>query len=186
MVSQGAVTDFVVSLQEWGVVDIMLPFLLIFTVIFAILQKTKILGAGKKQFNAVIALVVALSVVIPHVTKSYPGGFDVIEILNAFLPQIALIAVVLIMILILVGVFAPAYSGWIALVGAILVAFLFFGTTQYLYGTKWMFEVFGEDVITLIVILVVFGIVIWFITSEKPAGAGAVSKAGDWLKELFK
>jgi len=41
------------SLERIGFVDVLLPFLLIFTVIFAVLEKTKILGDGKleKKFN---------------------------------------------------------------------------------------------------------------------------------------
>ena len=38
--------------------DYILPFVLVFTLIFAILQKTKILGEGKKQIDAIIGLVV--------------------------------------------------------------------------------------------------------------------------------
>ena len=37
-----------------------LPFVLVFTLIFAILQKTEILGAGKKQNDSIVALVIGL------------------------------------------------------------------------------------------------------------------------------
>lgn len=186
MVDQNALVNLFESFETWGVTDVLLPFLLIFTIIFAVLQKTKILGAGKKQFNVIISLVVSLSVVIPHVTRSYPMGFDVVEIINVFLPQIALIAVILIMILILIGVFAPAFSGWIAIAGAVIVALLFFGTTRYLYGINWLYEVIGEETLTLAVILIVFGVIIWFIVSEPKSGEKATAKVGEWMKELFK
>jgi hypothetical protein len=39
--------------------DIILPFILFFTLIFAILQKTKLLGDGKQQIDAIIAFVIA-------------------------------------------------------------------------------------------------------------------------------
>jgi len=39
--------------------DVILPFLLIFTLIFAILEKTKLLGDGKHQINAIIGFVFA-------------------------------------------------------------------------------------------------------------------------------
>ena len=39
--------------------DLILPFILIFVLIFAILQKTKLLGDGVQQINAVIAFVIA-------------------------------------------------------------------------------------------------------------------------------
>ena len=63
--------NFVRALDGWGLTDVMLPFLLIFTLVFAIMQKTKILGEDKKNFNVIIALVMALLVVIPHITSSY-------------------------------------------------------------------------------------------------------------------
>jgi hypothetical protein len=39
--------------------DLILPFILIFALIFAILQKTRLLGEGVQQINAVIAFVIA-------------------------------------------------------------------------------------------------------------------------------
>jgi len=40
--------------------DFLLPFLLVFVLIFAILEKSKLLGEGKRQINAIIALVLGL------------------------------------------------------------------------------------------------------------------------------
>jgi len=37
-----------------------LPFVLVFTLVFAILEKTKLFGEGKRQINAIIGLVVGL------------------------------------------------------------------------------------------------------------------------------
>lgn len=39
--------------------DIILPFLLVFTLFFAILEKSKLLGEGKSQINAIISFVIA-------------------------------------------------------------------------------------------------------------------------------
>ena len=72
-------SELVYFIEDFRVMDVLLPFLLIFTIVFAILQKTKIMGKERKNYNVVIALVVALSVVIPHVTGSYPAGIDVVE-----------------------------------------------------------------------------------------------------------
>jgi len=40
--------------------EYILPFLLVFTLVFAVLDKTKLLGEGKRQINAIISLVVGL------------------------------------------------------------------------------------------------------------------------------
>ena len=97
-------------LEELGVADVLLPFLLIFTIVFAVLQKTNILGEDKKNFNVIIALVVGLSVVIPHVLGTYPAGMDVVELINEIIPQLSLVIVIFIMLLILTGVFAPKWA----------------------------------------------------------------------------
>lgn len=41
-------------------VETILPFLLVFTLVFAVLEKTKILGDGKRQVDAIIASVIGL------------------------------------------------------------------------------------------------------------------------------
>jgi len=47
-------------LQHWVFTQFVLPFLLIFTIVFAVLQKTKVLGHGKKQLDAIVAFVIGL------------------------------------------------------------------------------------------------------------------------------
>ena len=49
--------EFVRTMESWGLTDVMLPFLLIFTIMFAVLQKTRILGEEKRQINMVVSLV---------------------------------------------------------------------------------------------------------------------------------
>lgn len=47
-------------LQHWIFTQFILPFLLIWTITFALLQKTKILGEGKQQLDAIVAFVIGL------------------------------------------------------------------------------------------------------------------------------
>ncbi len=95
--------DFVRSLESWGVTDVLLPFILIFVFVFAILQKSHILGKDKKNFNMIIALVVALSTIIPHVLGKFPAGKDPIVIIARAIPNIALLLVVGLCLFILIG-----------------------------------------------------------------------------------
>jgi len=178
---------FFESLEYLGLMDALLPFLLIFTIVFAVLQKTDILGKGKKNFNVVISLIVALSVVIPHVLGTYPAGFDVVDIINLMLPQISLILVAIMLLMLLIGIFAGASTipSWIALICFLLVLFIFIGSTEWLYGLGWLYDIFGTETISLVLIILVFGIIVWFITSESKGEAvrGTIDK---WLGELFK
>ncbi|OGI12743.1 hypothetical protein A3K64_00700 [Candidatus Micrarchaeota archaeon RBG_16_36_9] len=47
-------------LQNWIFTKFLFPFLLVFFLVFAILEKTKLFGDGKKQLNALIAFVIGL------------------------------------------------------------------------------------------------------------------------------
>jgi hypothetical protein len=179
--------DLFASLEYLGLMDALLPFLLIFTLVFAILQKTQILGKGRKNFNVVIALVVGLSVVIPHVLGTYPGGFDVVDIINTMLPQVSLILVAILLLLLMIGIFAGATTipAWIAAICFLLVFFILIGSTEWLYGLDWLYNIFGTEAISLIVIILVFGVIVWFITAESK-GEAAKGTIDRWLGELFK
>jgi len=49
--------------QNWIFKDYILPFLLVFVLVFAVLEKTQLFGKDKKQLNAIFAFVVGLIVV---------------------------------------------------------------------------------------------------------------------------
>lgn len=49
-----------IFLQHWIFTRFAFPFLLIFFIVFAILEKTKIFGENKKQLNALIAFIIGL------------------------------------------------------------------------------------------------------------------------------
>ena len=71
MAEQSAFRETIVFLNKLGLYDVILPFLLVFTVMFAILEKTKILGVEKvgeqaitrKNLHAMTSFVVAFFVV---------------------------------------------------------------------------------------------------------------------------
>ena len=126
--------QFIQILESWGLSDVLLPFLLIFVVIFAILQKTKILGEGKKRFNAIFSLAVALLVVIPHVLGTYPENGDIVEMLKSAIPNVSIIVIAIIMLLVIIGVLGGernwmggSLSGWVAIAGFIVIVWIFVG-----------------------------------------------------------
>jgi hypothetical protein len=89
---EGIFGQWISNLEQLGLLDVLLPFLLIFTITFAVLQKSRILGEDSKRFNTIVSLVLALAVVIPHVTN--PGGpADVVVIINAALPNVSLLMI---------------------------------------------------------------------------------------------
>ena len=176
------------ALERWGLVDVLLPFLLIFTIIFAVLEKTHILGSDKRNLNAVLALIISLTVIVPHATGNYPAGYDPVDIINAALPSVSILVVAIIMLLIMIGLFAHdkvllglTMPGWITLI-SIIVIIIIFGSAAgwYAHGfNAWLENIFGSDALAIVIMLIVFGVIIAFITS-----GGKADEAGSIVKKL--
>lgn len=186
--------EFVRILDSWGLTDVMLPFLLIFVVIFALMAKTRILGEDKKKYNLVVALVIALLVVIPHVLNVYPPNGDIVEIMNQSLPQVSIIAVAVIMLLILIGLFGgeakwmgSSLSGWIAIVAFIIILIIFGGAAGWWYNWSWFYDFFGAETVAIIIMILIFAIIVWWVTrgEGKEKEANALSQLGKWVGEMF-
>jgi len=82
--------------------EMLLPFLLVFVVVFAILQKSKILGEGKAQIDAIVGFVVGLLLI------GVPGPRDV---LVGIMPWMAVGVGVILVFLILYGFVVGDLSG---------------------------------------------------------------------------
>src|SRR3989344_5103534 len=188
-----AIERLLENLERAGFVDVVLPFLLIFTIMYAIFQKTHILGEKKKNFNAVISLVISLLVVIPHVTRRYPADSDPITILNNAIPQISLVIVAVIFLLILIGAFGQekvflglAAPGWVMFISIAIIIGIFGGSAGWWDGKfeNWMVSTFGPDSIAMVVMLLIFGIIIMFITGESAKDEG-LKRIGVDLSQLW-
>jgi len=187
------------TLEGFGLTDALLPFLLIFTLIFAILQKVKIFGADKKNINVIISLIMGLLVVIPHVTQSYPPGQDVVEIMNNAIPNVSIVVVAILMVLILIGVLGKrvelgdsSLSGWIAFIAFLAVGFIFGRAAGWFtYMPNWLRFLDDPETQALLVVLLVFGILIWLVTKEpkkpgKSSGGEGLDKFGKEFGKLLK
>lgn len=186
--------EFVRILDSWGLTDVMLPFLLIFVVIFALMAKARILGEDKKKYNLIVALVIAMLVVIPHVLDYYPENGDVVQIMNDSLPQVSLIAVAIVMLLILIGLFGgeakwmgSSMSGWIAIIAFIVILIIFGGSAGWWEDPSWFYDFFGAETVAIIVMILVFAIIVWWVTrgEGKEKEANAMSQVGKWVGEMF-
>ena len=167
--------EFVRSLERWGIADILLPFLLVFVIVYAILQKTHILGQDKKNLNVIVGIVTGLMVVIPHATGTFRQNVDPVIIINEALPQVSVVLVAVVFLLVLIGVFGQDYiflgvsaPGWIAFFSLITIIFIFGSAAGWWYGNFGpnLEQFFGTEGIAVAIMLLVFGIVIAWITSE--------------------
>lgn len=187
--------DFFVSLDRVGFTDVLLPFLLIFTVIFAVLDKTKIMGEEKRNMNMAIALIFALLVVIPHVTGNFPAGYDPVEVINAALPSISLVVVAIIALMILIGVFAhdrlllgASMPGWVALFSVVTLVYIFGSAAGWWAGgfINWLEDIFGSDALAVVIMVLIFGIIIAFVTGGKEREQlGAFKRMGFNFGDMF-
>jgi len=167
------------ALENIGVVDVILPFIIIFTIVFAALQKSHILGKESKKFDVVIAMVMAFAVIIPHVMGIYPPESDVVEIMNRAIPNVSLVAVAFIMIMLILGIiggdvnFAGTSLGGIAVVISIIAVLIIFlaAAEVFTYLPWWLNWIYDPYVKEVVVVILVFGIIIWFITKDDRTSA---------------
>lgn len=161
-------TDWIIALENLGLLDVILPFLLIFTISFAILQKSKILGERAKNFNTILSFVLAMAAIVPHVTGTGP---DVVVIINAALPNVSLLMIASLMVLLLIGVFGPDVNllgtpleGIVVLFAAIAIGYTFISASGWGPNIPWLNN---PETQSLLVTILVFGLVVWFITKEE-------------------
>ena len=97
------------DLEYMGVYDVVLPFMLIFTIVFAILEKTMIFGnSGSKEaphpktnINAVFALIVSTIVITNQ---------EFIGVIKTYLPGVSLVIVIGIFFMLITAMFSE--EGW--------------------------------------------------------------------------
>jgi len=109
--------DTITFFDTLGLFDVVLPFLLVFTIVFAILEKTKVLGTEeiggkkytKKNLNAIAAFSLAFLVV---------ASSQLVEIITTVSSNAVVVLFLAVLFMLLVGVFYkegdPVYlqGGW--------------------------------------------------------------------------
>ncbi len=169
-------------LNDVGLFDVLLPFVLIFTLVFAVLQKVRIFD--DKRINTMLALIMGLGTIAPHVLWGTPnvpddavlvnGMPDIVEIINNSLPSVSLILVAILMALIIIGILGrrvelgnTSLSGWIALLSFVMVVVVFLtsaGVFRNVYLDRWVNT--NPDLTALVIVILVFAIIIWFVTKD--------------------
>lgn len=162
--------DALRQIESYGATDVVLPFFLIFAIVYGILIKINLF---RKNSSTVVAIIFAATTVIFHVTGKYPRCWDVVTMINNSIPSVMLVIigfVSLIIILGLIGVsinFFSAYFGWIAFASLVYIIYTFLnargpGCRGFLFGGN--LELF----LTIMLPAALFILIIWFIT--RPQG----------------
>ncbi|MEK6909068.1 MAG: hypothetical protein AABX23_03390 [Nanoarchaeota archaeon] len=153
-----------------------LPFILIFTVVFAILQKSKVLGDDKKQIDAMVALVFGL------VTITFARA---VGIINQLLPFLAVAIIMILVFMILIALFykngdgseTKLYGAFktimmiLAFVAVVIAGLYFTGAWDYL---SYKFSEPGSNLVTNIVFIAIiiggFLVIFFGDKQKKPEG----------------
>jgi uncharacterized membrane protein len=175
----GGFRGLIDTLHYWGVFEIILPFILIFTIIFAVLEKTKILGSDDdgsvKKYSAVVALVAGMSVIFSHYYGMVIPGTQTtaVQAMNAALPQVSLLLVAIVMVLLTLGLWTGKRADGtkgpgkiFTILSGVLVIVIFIVSMGWWNLPYWMWGLLNSDVIALVIAILVFGIMIKFITGK--------------------
>lgn len=190
----GEIQSVFAELEAWGITSALLPFLLIFILIFAILQRIAIFEreAGKpdRRINGLIAFAISALVVIPHITGTYPQEMDPINIINNFLPSVSILLVAVFVVLILLGLVGkkiPTLAIWLVAIVALIILFLVIIKAAFpAFAPQWWLTLSPGTQVTVIAILTV-GLIIWFATREREEPEKTVGKRfGEMIKEWFE
>lgn len=178
MVEQSSFRGVIEFLAKLGVYDVILPFLLVFTIVFAILEKTKILGTEKigdkevtkKNLNSMVALSIAFLVI---------ASTKLVAIVNEVMANVVLLLILAICFLLLVGVFFGSkeftlekYPNWIKFFMILMfigIVLIFLNALDWL---KYLFAIFAEWdaewAVTTVFIIIILGFM-WYIVKEPSA-----------------
>ena len=151
-------------LVDFGFVDVILPFLLVFTLTYAVLQKTRVLGEEdkkpKKRLNAMLAFVLGFFAVL---------ATHMLNVVNILLGYLVLLMIVGLLLAIVLGL-AGAEGGhtnklFIALMIILFALFVFYGLARAGIIDE---QRFFDTLFWPIIALTVLGTVLYFVLRTKP------------------
>jgi len=165
-------------LVDLGIYDVILPFLLVFTIVFAILEKTKVLGIDKiegtevtkKNLNAMLSFVIAFLVI---------ASTQLVSIISQVMSHVVLLLILAVCFLMLVGVFfgdkeftLKEFPGWVKFfmilmfVGIVVIFLNALNWLKYIFGIFDYLEI--EYLVGVLSFLLVLGFM-WYIVHEPKA-----------------
>ncbi|MBT4651033.1 hypothetical protein HOC13_00760 [Candidatus Woesearchaeota archaeon] len=162
-------------LDKLGVYDVILPFLLVFTIMFAILEKTKVLGlekiegteTTKKNLNSMVAFVTAFLVI---------ASTKLVALINETIANVALLLILSVSFMILAGVFfgskeftLESYPGWTKFFMVLMfigVVVIFLNALDWLQYALAIFVYWDAQWAATIILLAVIGGFMWYVVHE--------------------
>lgn len=187
MVEEPVFRGIIDFFNKIGIYDVVLPFVLVFTIVFAILEKTRVFGTdeiegvkySKKNINSMVAFVVGFLVV---------ASTKLVALINEAMANVAVLLLVSICFLLLIGSFYKEgegvflEGGWKILFMIIMfigVALIFLhavrtedGDSWLEWAWDWLVDNWSTNAAASIILVIVVIVVMLFVVYEKkPQGA---------------
>ena len=178
-------------LEQIGVYDVVLPFLLTFTLVYALLEKTKILGVQKdpydkddstaypkRNLNSMVAFVIAFFVI---------ASSKLVELINKTVSQIFILILLAVMFMLVAGTFgkdeefflSPKLQKVFMWISFVVILFIFLNTIGWLESAYQFLRVhWSGQVVSSLVLIIVIALFIMIIAS-----GGASTKNKDKNKD---
>lgn len=179
-------SNLISALQQYGFVDLVIPFVLIFAVMFAILQKVNLFPDKEgKKYNTIISIATALLIVIPHVLSPSPS--DAVSVINKFLPEFVFITFALLILMMLLGLVGGAKEatsgayiiGIAAILAVIYLAIVILNAVSPTAGLPAFLS--DPNFQAIVIVILVLGLVIYYINRDESQEFDLAA----WFKKLF-
>ncbi len=169
-----------VFLEEVGIYDVVLPFLLVFTLVFALLEKTKVLGVEsstrdssdkvkypKRNLNSMVAFVISFFVI---------ASSKLVALINQTVSHVFILLLLSVMFLLVAGSFGKdeefgltgSAKNFAMIVMGIAIVIIFLnamGWIQLLY--EFLRDHWSSDGVSAVIFLVIIVIFIIYVTKPK-------------------
>ena len=174
--------------SQIGLFDVVLPFLLIFTIVFAIFEKTKVLGTEKvegheytkKNLNAIASFVIAFLVI---------AAKELVAIINETVAKAVIVLFFSVLFLLLIGSFhkegEPMYlkGGWkiaFEIIVFLAITGIFLDSIKTSDGRTWLqrlgdFTGSGNDTLagSLVLLAIIVLFIVYAVKEPKKEGTGS-------------
>ncbi len=167
----GAVEFF----RQVGFYDVILPFLLVFALVYAVFEKTKVLGENKSNISSLVAFVIGIIVI---------GTTKLVAVINEAIANVTLVLIIATFFLITVSVFLQKDQyditknktvwGWLIALIAVVVLAIFFQALGWNVKIWEFLKTYGTTSgVAAIIFLIAIGIFMWIIVKEPSSGGGS-------------
>jgi len=181
MVVEWSLNSFLSGLESFGWYDVALPFVLVWVLVYAVLQKANIFGSQSKNFNMIISLAAAFL----FIRNEY-----FISIMNKFLPNVSILLLVVVLFLAIVGLFGGS-SSWrgiplflVMIVAGISIWWAFASSAYGSWVPLWArISPATQGYFIVVIVIVVIGVLLY---SSGPGNQGEGNKFRKTINNMME